>query len=625
MKIAIAQVNSNPGRFAETVDHMLDFARQAAGLDADLAVFPATVMSGAYPQGLVEHRAYQLDLIAALYDLAARTPVACVVPAYVLDSQDAYTEFFLCEGGDVCPLRRREAYTSPVEYDGVSSAPVTLSWGGVDLLFVAGSPSASAQDVPCDVMLAMSPMPFCRDDASCLGAFGLGESVLQPLIMESPCWMGFVQGVGAYDDVVLAGGSFVADAQGRIAASCALFEEGVSVFEVDDALDEQPGRAGGPLAGTPVDQIESISDEAWAGYLYRALVLSVRDYVRKSGFADVVVGLSGGIDSTVVAAIAVDALGCEHVRGVLMPGPYSSASSVDDALALAQNLGIETRTVPIGGMFEVADNAVSQALGVSFAGVGRENLQARLRGCVLMSLSNAWGALVLNTGNKSESGMGYSTLYGDTVGAYAPLADVYKGRVYELARWRNACGPFAVIPENVLVKAPSAELSEGQTDEGSFGASYAQIDQVLAMHVDRGLDASDAVQAGVSPEVVDKVLLACANAEYKRRQEPMGPIVTMRCFADRGWPVVNGWRDRASAHDAQEPGLGLWCDLGDVDCDDLEARPEVDEALDAMLQAGALRNNQSPAAVADVTFSALASGQAGDMDDCFGFPMFSKN
>lgn len=631
MKIAIAQVGSNPGRFAETVDHMLDSARQAQAGQADLVVFPATVMSGAYPQGLVEHRAYQLDLIAALYDLAARTPVACVVPAYVLDSQDAYTEFFLCEGGDVCPLRRCEAYTSQVEYDSVSSAPVTLSWGGVDLLFVAGAASASAQDVPCDVMLALSPMPFCRDDASSLGVYGLGESVLQPLIAESPCWMGFVQGVGAYDDVVLAGGSFVADADGVIAASCPLFEEGLAVFEVDPAGEEDPGTPGfpgcmaGPLAGVRVEDVESIGEQQWAGYLYRALVVAVRDYVRKSGFSDVVVGLSGGIDSSVVAAIAVDALGCEHVRGVLMPGPYSSASSVDDAQALAAGLGIQTRTVPITGMFEVADNGISQALGAAFVGVGRENLQARLRGCVLMSLSNAWGALVLNTGNKSESGMGYSTLYGDTVGAYAPLADVYKGRVYELARWRNSCGPFETIPANVLVKPPSAELSEGQTDEGSFGATYEQIDRVLSMHVDRGLDARDVVQAGVEPEVVDKVLGACVRAEYKRRQEPMGPIVTMRCFADRGWPVVNGWRDRADARDAGEPGLGLWCDLDDADCDDLETRPEVDETLDAMLQAGAHNNNQAPTAVADVAVSSLAGGNAAQMEDCFGFPMFSKN
>ena len=625
MKIAIAQVNSNPGKFSQTVERMLSSARQALAAQADLVVFPATVMSGAYPQGLVEHRAYQLDLIDALYDLAARTPVACVVPAYMLDSQDAYTEFFLCDAGDVCPLRRREAYTSAIEYDGVSSAPVTLSWGGVDLLFVAGSPSASAQDVPCDVMLAMSPMPFCRDDASSLGVFGLGEGVLSSLIAESPCWMAFVQGVGAYDDVVLAGGSFAADPDGVIVASCPIFEEGISVFDVDDSGDEQPPCAAGQFVGRRVDEIESISDDQWTAYLYRALVVSVRDYVRKSGFSDVVVGLSGGIDSSVVAALAVDALGCEHVRGVLMPGPYSSASSIDDAEALAANLGIKTCTVPIKDMFAVADEGIAQALGGVFEGVGRENLQARLRGCVLMSLSNAWGALVLNTGNKSESGMGYSTLYGDTVGAYAPLADVYKGRVYELARWRNACSPFEVIPENVLVKPPSAELSENQTDEGSFGATYEQIDQVLTMHVDRGLDACDAVQAGMPADVVDKVLTTCANAEYKRRQEPMGPVVTMRCFADRGWPVVNGWRDHASERDADEPGLDRWCDFGDVDCDDLEARPDVDEALDAMLQTGAVRSNQLPTAVADVTFSALASGQAGEMDDCFGFPMFSKN
>ena len=624
MKIAIAQVGSNPGRFAETVEHMLQGARQAQAAGAELVVFPATVFSGAYPQGLVEHRAYQADLVAALYDLAGRAPVACVVPAYILDSQDAYTEFFLCDEGDVCPLRRREAYTSACDYDSVAGAPVTLSWGGVDLLFVAGSPSATAQDVPCDVLLAMSPMPFCRDDASSLGVYGLGESVLQSLVAESPCWMGFVQGVGAYDDVVLAGGSFVADPDGVIAASCPLFEESVCVFEVDDAK-EEPCLTGGPLAGVDVQGVEPNTDEQWAGYTYRALVVAVRDYVRKSGFSDVVIGLSGGIDSTVVAAIAVDALGAEHVRGILMPGPFSSESSVRDASDLADNLGIKTFTVPIKDMFESSCATLEAATGQPFVGVGRENLQARLRGNVLMSLSNLWGALVLNTGNKSESGMGYSTLYGDTVGAYAPLADVYKGRVYELARWRNSCGPFEVIPANVLVKAPSAELSEGQTDEGSFGASYAQIDQVLAMHVDRGLDGRDAVDAGVPAEVVQKVLTTCANAEHKRRQEPMGPIVTMRCFADRAWPVVNGWRDRSATQPQEDLGVGAWCDLDDADCDDLEARPGVDEMLDAMLGAGAAANSQAPTAVIDVTTSALSAGRAADMEDCFGFPMFSKN
>ena len=624
MKIAIAQLASNPGRFGETVDHMLDAVRQAQSGGADLVVFPATILSGAYPQGLVEHHAYQADLVGALYDLAGRAPLPCVVPAYILDSQDAYTEVFLCEGGDVCPLRRREAYTSASEYDSVACAPVTLSLCGIDLLFVAGSPAASAQDVPCDAIFALSPMPFCRDDASSLGVYGLGESVLQSLVAESPCWMGFVQGVGAYDDVVLAGGSFVCDPDGVISASCPLFEEGVAVFEIDPAK-EEPCQTGGTFAGMPAEEVAPISDEQWAGYLYQALVVSVRDYVRKTGFTDVVIGLSGGIDSSVVACLAVDALGCEHVRGVLMPGPYSSDSSIVDASALAANLGISTRTVPIKEMFEVSCAALEAAMGEPFVGVGKENLQARLRGNILMSLSNAWGALVLNTGNKSESGMGYSTLYGDTVGAYAPLADVYKGRVYELARWRNSCSPFELVPANVLVKPPSAELSEGQTDEGSFGASYAQIDQVLAMHVDRGLDGRDAVDAGVPAAVVDKVLSTCANAEYKRRQEPMGPIVTMRCFTDRGWPVVNGWRDHSAVRPQEEMGVGAWCDLDDADCDDLEARPGVDEMLDAMLAAGASANNQAPSAVADVAASALSAGRGAEMESIFGFPMFSKN
>jgi NAD+ synthase (glutamine-hydrolysing) len=353
--------------------------------------------------------------------------------------------------------------------------------------------------------------------------------------------------------------------------------------------------------------------------------VSVRDYVRKSGFKDVVVGLSGGIDSSVVAALAADALGPEHVLGLLMPGPYSSEGSVADALELAARLGIRTRTAPITGLFDAACPLLADVLGAPFEGLARENLQARLRGTLLMSVANACGSLVLNTGNKSESGMGYSTLYGDTVGAYAPLADVYKGRVYDLARWRNARGPHAPIPDAVLAKAPSAELSEGQTDEGSFGVPYEVVDQVLNLHVERGLAAQDIVAAGFDPSQVNKVLSSCAAMEFKRRQEPMGPVVSLKPFVDRGWPVVLGWRDLARA---DAPAGRAAQGLSEAAANAAEASsgelPGVDEALDAMLL-----ESGSPAfavtTAGDLAFGAFVSGRGPDMDSCLGLPVFSKN
>lgn len=639
MKIALVQAGSVPGAFGDTVEHMLQMVGQAQRRGADLAVFPATVLSGAYPLGLCEQRAYQLDLLAAVEEFARRTPLPTVVPAYVSDADAGYTEVFLCADGTACPLRRRETYLPGAAFDTCADAPAACMVNGVSLRFIAGDAEMPAE-MSCDAVVSLAPLPYCWEDTSTLGVYGIASGSFAPLMHGGPGWFALVQGVGAYDDVVLAGGSFVASPAGTVAAACPLFEEGVAVCELtpvasgadDDALPaaEPPVE---PVPGTPVGRaladIPTLSDDERTGCLYRALVVAVRDYVRKSGFADVIVGLSGGIDSSVVAALAADALGAEHVLGVLMPGPYSSDSSVEDALELAGNLGVRTCTVPIAGVFDAFVPLLEDALGGPFEGLGRENLQARLRGTALMSLANARGALVLNTGNKSEAGMGYSTLYGDTVGAFAPLADVYKGGVYRLARWRNARGPLPVVPVNVLVKPPSAELSEGQTDEASLGAPYADIDRILTMHVERSLDADDIAAAGLPAPVVNRVLGACAAAEYKRRQEPMGPVVSLRPFADRGWPVVLGWRDRADG-DGSDGGR---CPRGGCEAcgeydEGFEAEagegPDVDDALDAML-ARAAHQDQVAGVVGDVAFGALVSGRGPDMDDCLGMPLFSKN
>jgi NAD+ synthetase len=611
MKLAIAQTGSIPGDFAFNVEHMLGIARRAATRSVDLLLFPTTVLSGAYPTGLVENRAYVLALLDAVRAFAHDTPVLAAVPAYLQDAEGCYTEVFLCGDGAAVPLRRREAARPDLSAAGPAGATAKAVVRGSSVSFLTNDTPTAPEDLVSDVAVVYAPVPYAYDDPSTLGVYGLGEGIVTGGVGGDATSVVVVQGVGGYDDVVLAGGSYAVDVFGNVAAAGPLFEEDLVTFDT-----ENPAPAAGevrcPFTGLALDEVPLVADDERVGYLYRALTLAVRDYVRKSGFSDVVVGLSGGIDSSVVAALAADALGAEHVLGVLMPGPFSSESSVADALDLAARLDVATRTVPIGGLYEAACPLLSDALQGPFEGVARENLQARLRGTVLMSLANATGALVLNTGNKSESGMGYSTLYGDTVGAFAPLCDVYKGHVRALARWRNAHGPHPVIPANVLAKPPSAELSEGQTDEASFGASYDLIDQVLSLHVERGLTAQEIVDAGFGATVVNKVLSSCANAEFKRRQEPLGPVVTMRPFVDRGWPVVMAWRDRAADDPSGEDAVSP---LNDV---------EVDDVLNDMLYNGA-HSEQAIGFLGDVAFGNALAGSGADMDPCLGMPLFSKN
>ena len=779
MRIALAQVNSIPGDFAGIVRRMLDVADRAVRLGADLLVFPTTLMGGVYPTGLGESQAFELDLLDALEDYAARTPVSSAVPAYVFDGEQGYTEVFLCEDGVAGPLRLRESNRPGSAGQGPDAVVASAFVAGVGVQFVVGDTNLSTHDADRDVIVMLSALPFCDQDSSTLLAPGLGDGALQGLVAECPCTLAVLQGVGAYDDTILAGGSFAASPEGVILAACPSFEEALVTFDVEPSLETddvegdglgsglrsvagaggttavggvgaaggaaegpspsptpqprlttEPLLVGGPegarpavpavrasasddgvpvegeashspssedgpsfpafptltcarpagdvgapagseaeapdtcgassrpagysgvvgLVGRAVADVAPIAPETRTGLLWRALALATCDYVRKCGFSDVLVGLSGGIDSAVVAALAVDALGSEHVLGILMPGPYSSVASVEDAEALAANLGIQTRTVHIDELYRDASQLYEGALGSSFAGVAAENLQARLRGTTLMSLANARGALVLNTGNKSESGMGYSTLYGDTVGAYAPIGDVYKGRVYELARWRNQSSLTPVIPENVLVKAPSAELSEGQTDEASFGVSYPDIDRILTMHVERGMDARAIVAAGVDAAAVQRVLDACRVAEFKRRQEPMAPIVSMRPFVDRAWPIVLGWRDRADragragaaaeASDAAQGVANLLVSslveaLGEkgveagAGLDDLmatlasDANPVADR-LDGML-ARLAHQDQIVSMLGDVAYSASIAGRGPDMDESMGLPLFSKN
>ncbi len=364
--------------------------------------------------------------------------------------------------------------------------------------------------------------------------------------------------VGGQDELVFDGGSLVYDENGHLLARARQFSEDLLVIDLDvrpifrKRLLDPRGRARAPLL--PEVEVSASRGDAGPALVFRvetplgveaevwdALVLGTRDYVRKNGFSEVVIGLSGGIDSSVVAAVAADALGAERVVGVLMPSRYSSPGSLSDAAALAANLGIRTLTVPI----EPAHAAFTEMLAEPFAGteegLAEENLQARIRGTILMTLSNKFGWMVLTTGNKSEMATGYSTLYGDMAGGFAVIKDVDKTLVYRLARWRNRQEGKELIPEAVIDKPPSAELRPGQVDADSLPA-YELLDPILEAYVEGDRSVGELEEAGFDRDTVRRVARLVDRSEYKRRQAPPGVRVSPKAFGkDRRLPITNRW------------------------------------------------------------------------------------
>jgi NAD+ synthase (glutamine-hydrolysing) len=392
-------------------------------------------------------------------------------------------------------------------------------------LWQDGGPVVWAKDSGADVLVVINGSPYERnkDDTRL--------DLCQRRAVEAGMPLAYVNLVGGQDELVFDGDSIVVDASGVVLARAAQFSSEVLVVDLDAPR--------GPEIPPRLGDAEEV---------YQALVCGLRDYVHKNGFRSVLLGLSGGIDSALTAAVAVDALGAEYVHGVGMPSEYSSQHSRDDAADLARRTGLSFREVPIAPMVTAFLDSLA------LTGLAEENLQARVRGTTLMGISNQEGHLVLATGNKSELAVGYSTLYGDAVGAYAPLKDVPKTLVWELARWRNqaaeARGETPPIPESSIAKPPSAELRPGQVDTDSL-PEYALLDDILDDYVEQDRGASDLVAAGFDASLVERVVTLTDRAEYKRRQYPPGPKISFKAFGrDRRLPITSRWREDLDPHRA---------------------------------------------------------------------------
>jgi NAD+ synthase (glutamine-hydrolysing) len=538
MKIALLQVNPTVGDLAGNARLILDALRTASAAGADLAATPELALVGYLPRDLLLSRGFVERSWEALESLARDAAdlgpvlVGLPEPNPSDEGRPLFNSAVLLRNGRVDQRFRKALLPT---YDVFDEDRYFEPYHGAQLLDIAGTRIGISicEDIwndrdfwkrrryhhdPIDelavagvsMVLNMSASPFTA------GKHRRREEMLGSMALKHRLPIAYVNQFGGNDDLVFDGRSSVFGADGAVVARGRSFDGDVVVCDVAAAR---------PLP--PADDLDMESE------IWRALALGTRDYARKCGFSSVVLGLSGGIDSALTAAIAADALGADRVLGVLMPSPYSSRGSIDDAHALASNLGIETMTLPIEPLMHAFDDVLRGALGGDPPGVTAENIQARIRGNLLMALSNTRGALLLTTGNKSELSVGYCTLYGDMSGGLAVIADVPKTMVYRVARWRNQVAGRPQIPESTITKAPSAELRPNQTDQDSL-PPYEVLDDILQRHVERHQPEDEIVAAGFDAATVAHVLRMVRLAEFKRKQAAPGLKVTDRAFGT-GW------------------------------------------------------------------------------------------
>ncbi|MEU5304567.1 NAD+ synthase [Streptomyces noursei] len=581
LRLALNQIDSCVGDIARNAETIVHWTRHAAGQGAHLVAFPEMALTGYPVEDLALRPSFVEASRAALPALAARlaaeglgdVPVVVgyldrcpqALPRYGLPAGAPQNAAAVLHRGAVALTFAKHHLPNYGVFDEFryfvpgDTLPV-VRVHGVDValaicedLWQEGGRVPAARSAGAGLLLSVNASPYERDkDDTRL-------ELVRKRAQEAGCTTAYLAMIGGQDELVFDGDSIVVDRDGEVIARAPQFAEGCVLvdLELPAAAPEPP--SGELDDGLRVDHVV-LSAEPLPPYppqtlggqaerlgdleeIYTALVVGLRAYVAKNGFRSVVLGLSGGIDSALVAALACDAVGAAQVHAIAMPSRYSSEHSIGDAAELARRTGLHFRTVPIGPMFD----AYMEALGVT--GLAEENLQSRLRGTTLMALSNQEGHLVLAPGNKSELACGYSTLYGDSVGGYGPIKDVYKTVVFELARWRNRAaaerGQTPPIPEHSISKPPSAELRPGQVDTDSL-PDYAVLDRILELYVDRDRGREEIVAQGFEEALVTRVLRMVDHAEYKRRQYPPGTKISAKGFGkDRRLPITNHWREGA--------------------------------------------------------------------------------
>ncbi len=579
LRLALVQMNSTVGALAENAERIGDALAFARARKAEVVVFPELALCGYPPEDLLLAPRFLRDCRRALERLVPQTRGLTAIIGFPEWDEDPYNAAaVLHDGSLVATVRKRLLPTYGVfdedRYFRPGDRATVIDRRGIrlgisiceDIWFPEGPPALQALHGDAEILVNLSASPYEH------GKRSRRRHMLETRAADSAAMVAYVNAVGGQDELVFDGGSLVCDAHGRTLVEAAAFEEGILVHDcvVDgvqgtrlrdtrrrkardlerpgegSALDlhqymlNEPGRSparGGKSAWHEVPPAAPQSDEA---EIYAALVTGLRDYVNKNGFESVLIGLSGGIDSALTAVVAVDALGAKRVHGMTLPSRFSSTGTRSDALALAANLGIPCPEVAIEPVFETALDSLKPIFRRKAWNEAEENLQARIRGLLLMAASNKFGHLVLTTGNKSELSVGYATLYGDMAGGFNVLKDVFKTTVFRLCAWRNSVSP--VIPASILTRPPSAELRANQTDQDSL-PPYDVLDGILKAYIEEDVGLDEILLRGYDRATVERVLRLVDRMEYKRRQAAPGIKITNRAFGrDRRLPITNRYR-----------------------------------------------------------------------------------
>jgi NAD+ synthase (glutamine-hydrolysing) len=567
VRVALAQINTTVGDVWGNAEKAVDALRRATEAGAELVALPELTIPGYPPEDLLMRPSFIKENLRALDEFAGQVPAGVVAAIGFVDlDADLHNACAVISGGEVLHRYHKRYLPNYGVFDENryfkegTGAPILRLDGalvGVSIcedIWYPGGPAREQALGGAGVLLNISASPYHRRK----GAFR--ERMLGVRASDYGCYVVFCNLVGGQDELVFDGHSLVFDPEGRLISRARQFEEDLLAVDLypEEVLIQRlhesrprkedlesppefidvPGykeKTGPAQSGEP--RVDLLLPEE--GEVFEALVLGLRDYFGKNGFSRAVLGLSGGVDSSLCAVVASRALGPRNVTGVLMPSRYTSEASNTDAQALAKNLGIDTQVVPIGPAFDAYREMLEGAFKGLPEDVAEENIQARIRGNIIMAFSNKFGWIALATGNKSEMSVGYSTLYGDMVGGFALLKDVPKMSVYELSHYVNQRGPRPVIPEYIITRPPSAELRPDQTDQDTL-PPYAMLDAILELYVEKDMNADSIAERGYPPEVVRWVINRVDAAEYKRRQSPPGIKITPRAFGrDRRMPITN--------------------------------------------------------------------------------------
>ena len=533
LRIALAQLNVCVGDVQANLRQVREAIQQAHQQQADVVVFPELVLSGYPPEDLVFRPDFLAQMQASVSALAAETQGMTVILGAPL-RRDGLLQNMACvlRDGQVIAEYAKQCLPNYRVFDEIryftpGSTPLVVEVAGIKLgLLICediweDAPAQAAVAAGAEALCVLNASPFSYDKQA------QRTALLQRQAAANLCPLAYVNVVGGQDELVFDGDSRLLDAAGNSVFRAQAFVEGVFVQDWDVGRDVLHT----PSDATPTD---------FSPLIYQAITTGIRDYVRKNGFSRVLLGLSGGIDSALVLALAVDALGAENVEAVMMPFHYTSEMSVEDAYQQAAWLGVHYRNLPIASIYESFTGLLASEFGDRPVDVTEQNLQARIRGVLLMSLSNKLGSMLLSTSNKSESAVGYATLYGDMAGGFSPLKDVYKLQVYQLAAYRNTLGQ--AIPQRVIERPPSAELAPGQVDQDSL-PPYEVLDAILQRFIEDDEALEDIVAAGFDTATVRRVVNLVLLSEYKRRQAAPGVRISGRGFGkDWRYPITSAWR-----------------------------------------------------------------------------------